>query len=335
LRHYRDWLQEYEDLAIELLRNSVKREALRLEIKRLRTQSRLFHTRHWTDEFTKALQGVWEQFKANSNAQRGPLPSLSTADLRAWHKEGSPRATPHSHQFSTDPPLSAGVVDTPLLQDGDFAQPGLLSFFTDEMIKIFHAAGQHILLNIGGISARPGWINVNAQAGPGIHLQAHMSEMSMFPDDTVTAIYSSHTFEHIPYFTNVSALTTLKEWYRVLRPGGRLMVAVPDMRVLAKAILDDSLDLQDRFQLMKMVFGAQTDDYDFHYAGYDLELLSSFLRSAGFCEIEKVDTFGLFSDTSTISFRGYNISLNVMAKACNKSGVEVSVAIPSARKQQQ
>lgn len=324
-------LQEYEDLAIELLRNPVRREALRQEIKRLRTQTRLFHTRYWTDEFMKTLQGLWEQFQINN--PDGPFPGLSGSAVRAWHKDFAPRPTPHPHQYSSDAPNFVGTVDAPILGDAELAPPGDFSFLSDEMWAIVKAANHNILLNVGGISKRAGWINVNAKAGPGTHLEADMSNLRMFPDNSVTAIYSSHTFEHVPFRSNASAFTTLQEWHRVLRSGGRLMIAVPNIRVLATAILDDALSLGERMMVLKMVYGAQTDEYDFHYAGYDLELLSAFLTSANFCEIEEVESFGLFADTSTLTFRGYQISLNVVAKACNKHGPEVDVGIPFVKKQ--
>jgi predicted SAM-dependent methyltransferase len=46
---------------------------------------------------------------------------------------------------------------------------------------------------------------VNVQDLPSTDIVADMSKLTMFPNDTVTAIYSSHTLEHTPFLLNDSA----------------------------------------------------------------------------------------------------------------------------------
>ncbi|KAF1332790.1 Acetylglucosaminyltransferase, partial [Globisporangium splendens] len=77
--------------------------------------------------------------------------------------------------------------------------------------------------------------------------------------------------------------------------------------------------IQDQYMVMKMMFGAQLDAYDVHKVGFFAPLLVDFLERAGFCEIERVDNFGLFNDTSAMVFRGTPISLNVQARVCDKN----------------
>lgn len=51
-------------------------------------------------------------------------------------------------------------------------------------------------------------------------------------------------------------------------------------------------------------------------AGYDEIVLSTLLRQAGFCDIERVADFNIVPDTSSMVFEGYEISLNLIAKPC-------------------
>ena len=47
--------------------------------------------------------------------------------------------------------------------------------------------------------------------------------------------------------------------------------------------------------------------------GWNFEFLRDYLNKAGFFELKKVDTFGLFEDTSDYKLSGLLISLNLIA----------------------
>jgi predicted SAM-dependent methyltransferase len=100
--------------------------------------------------------------------------------------------------------------------------------------------------------------------------------------------------------------------------GGVLMVSVPDLAVLARLFVSDQLSLDKRYIVMRMIYGGQTDPYDFHKGGFDFEILKMYLGKAGFCGSIRVADFKLFNDTSIMEFEGVNISINVIARACSK-----------------
>eukprot|EP01036_Dinobryon_divergens_P029774 gene29774-38919_t len=85
--------------------------------------------------------------------------------------------------------------------------------------------------------------------------------------------------------------------------------------------LDPSLSLQERWMVTMMIFGAQSDKFDYHYVGFNEDTLTYFLKEAGFCKIERVGNFNLgFGDTSEYVYLGYTISLNMVAKKCPTEG---------------
>ena len=53
-----------------------------------------------------------------------------------------------------------------------------------------------------------------------------------YPDNSVDEIRASHILEH---FSFAHAQQALKEWTRVLKPGGRIRIAVPDLDAKEKA----------------------------------------------------------------------------------------------------
>jgi len=56
-----------------------------------------------------------------------------------------------------------------------------------------------------------------------------------YDDETVYEIVCQHALEHIPHR---HVLKTLKEWYRVLTPGGELELGVPDIELCMQGFLD-------------------------------------------------------------------------------------------------
>lgn len=166
-------------------------------------------------------------------------------------------------------------------------------------------------LHIGGLLSSPGWEVLNANPGPHVDHVGNAEDLSRFEDHTFDIVYSSHVLEHFDYIDQLPQV--LKEWLRVLKPDGKMYVSVPDMDVLSKLFVSESLTLMERFHVMRMMFGGHTDQYDFHYVGLNEEFLGLFLYDAGFEEVTRVERFDFFNDTSRMLFKGVPISLNVIA----------------------
>jgi predicted SAM-dependent methyltransferase len=168
-------------------------------------------------------------------------------------------------------------------------------------------------LHIGGKVRMAGWELLNVVAGNSVDHIGNAKDLSRFAEDTFQEIYASHVLEHFDYAGELVA--ALKEWRRVLVPGGRLLVSVPDLDVLAALMLDkDHLSVDERRYVMQMIFGGHLDQYDYHQTGLNLEFLAAWLTDAGFVNIRQVDGFGLVSDTSSYAYKGHAISLNVIAE---------------------
>jgi FkbM family methyltransferase len=168
-----------------------------------------------------------------------------------------------------------------------------------------------IKLHIGGEEQREGWVILDALPGPIVDCVGNCNDLSFLPDESCSEVYASHVLEHLGY--NGELQKTLKGIHRVLKPGGRFCVSVPDLRTLSWLFLHPSLDRPARFHVMRMMFGGRTTGYDVHYTGFDLEFLGEFLYQAGFRDIRRVQDFGLFDDTSAVRFADVPISLNVEA----------------------
>ncbi len=167
-------------------------------------------------------------------------------------------------------------------------------------------------LHIGGQVRTPGWEVLDANPGPCVDHVGNASDLRRFEDGSFDQIYASHVVEHYDYQNQL--LATLKEWYRVLRPAGMLCVSVPDLDVLARLFIDRQLlSAQDRFLVMRMIFGGHIDAHDYHLVGLNEEFLTGYLHGAGFTGMRRVTGFGLFQDTSCLELKNIPISLNMTA----------------------
>jgi predicted SAM-dependent methyltransferase len=90
-------------------------------------------------------------------------------------------------------------------------------------------------LNLGcGSRYHPAWINVDfAPEDPAV-LSHDLRKGVPFPGEEFDVVYHSHVLEH---FSQQGAREFLRECLRVLKPGGTLRVAVPDLELIAKTYL--------------------------------------------------------------------------------------------------
>ena len=167
-------------------------------------------------------------------------------------------------------------------------------------------------LHIGGWEAKEGWKILNIQKRDNVDFVGDISDLSQFKDNSISEVYASHVFEHVKY---IDVKKTLSGIYRILVSGGKFYISVPNMNVLFRQFLEKKNQTKTKIKIMRMIFGGQIDEYDFHYFGWDFELLSGLLKNVGFDEIEKVEKFSIFThDTSNEDIDGELISLNLIAK---------------------
>lgn len=166
-------------------------------------------------------------------------------------------------------------------------------------------------LHIGGWEIKEGWKLLNIQGIPGADYVGDISDLRQFADGEFDKIYASHVLEHV---VQHQVKSTLRGIHRILKPGGIFAVSVPDLDVLCKVILGPEFDFETKHVAMRMMFGGQMDRHDFHFFGWNYEFMHAYLSAVGFRQIERVEEFGLFEDTSGYRPWGFPISLNVIAQ---------------------
>ncbi len=167
-------------------------------------------------------------------------------------------------------------------------------------------------LHIGGKQPHPDWKILDVEPRPEVDFVCDAADLSQFPDESISAIYASHVLEHFYYGLNYELSLVLMEWFRVLAPTGQLMISVPNLQTLCWLYCDPKNTKEERFALMRMLFGGQVNEYDVHKVGLDADILAGFLSDVGFANMQIIDEFHLFQDCSALRWKGQLISLNVI-----------------------
>lgn len=137
-------------------------------------------------------------------------------------------------------------------------------------------------LNVGaGRNRKSGYVGVDIVKGKGVDKIAPAWDMP-FDDKSVDEIYTHHIIEHI----GIHDLDkTLKEFARVLKKGGKLIIICPDFEKHLKRWLDGDAKYRWGFGL-KMLLGYQTHEGQFHKNGFTIKRFKHLLPSYGFNIIE-------------------------------------------------
>ena len=128
----------------------------------------------------------------------------------------------------------------------------------------------------------PGFIHVDAVDFPHIDHVATIDNLSFVPDNSVELIYNCHVLEH---FKRRDVDRVLREWLRVLIPGGVLRISVPDFASLCEVYQrEKNLNL-----VIGALFGRQDYLYNIHSNVFDFAALSGQLHNAGFVDVARYD----------------------------------------------
>lgn len=99
-------------------------------------------------------------------------------------------------------------------------------------------------------------------------------------DGTVDVVRASHCLEH---FGHRETLNVLKEWVRVLKPGGVLKVAVPDWDFI---VSEAARGNPNRLPLEGYVMGGHVDGDDHHGALFTKQKLAHLMTLAGLTDLK-------------------------------------------------
>ncbi|MEW5890865.1 MAG: methyltransferase domain-containing protein [Pseudomonadota bacterium] len=149
-------------------------------------------------------------------------------------------------------------------------------------------------LNLGcGDKILPGYVNVDvveARAGMKPDVICDLHDLAPFEDDSADEILSVHVVEH---FWRWEIRDVLREWVRVLKPGGRMIVECPNLLSACQTFLQnpDQFSREDSSgqRTMWVFYGdpGWKDPLMIHRWGYTPGSLTMLLQEAGLANVHQ------------------------------------------------
>lgn len=175
------------------------------------------------------------------------------------------------------------------------------------------SAGQipPLALHVGcGERHVPGFVHIDIRPLPRLDYVHPIDDLPMFADDSVDLIYNCHVLEH---FGRQETQRPLREWFRILKPGGVLRTAVPDLA----ACFEVYRETGDLNLIHGLLYGRQDYFENTHFIGFDWAYLKGQLEQAGFAAVRRYDyretVHKDHDDYSQAYLLGRLVSLNVEA----------------------
>jgi Methyltransferase domain len=141
----------------------------------------------------------------------------------------------------------------------------------------------HAKLHLGcGSRHIDGFVNIDLLSGLADVL-ADCTRLGFIKSGSASHVLVEHMLEHL---SRAGAASALREWARLLEPGGVLEVEVPDVlwcleNFLAAPEAERYRDVYEGKGAIAAVYGLQTNPGQFHQFGYTPDHLSECVKAAG------------------------------------------------------
>jgi len=157
-----------------------------------------------------------------------------------------------------------------------------ISLFESVNCQLINGTNELMKLNVGCGSAKiDGYINIDASVNLNADAVFDIRRGMPYPDNSVEEILFFHAIEHIEekYHQFI-----LEEFWRVLIPGGNVLISYPEFEKVATNYIENYRGMRTFWK--NTIYGLQRYPGDYHVSLMDSEILAVKLQEIGFIDIE-------------------------------------------------
>jgi len=129
------------------------------------------------------------------------------------------------------------------------------------------------------------WVNVDIDGD--CDLKHDIRTRLPFEMNSVDFIYACHCVEH---FTRFEWAVMKKDWYRVLKGGGKIEIRCPDLEVACRKFLTEPHKFTGVVSAHDMIYGSQDVIWQMHHQGFNKDRIKKELEDEGFTVTECYNT---------------------------------------------
>lgn len=237
-------------------------------------------------------------------------------DVEAYHLEGGTRGNDDKSKLKKGPEWFLKERETWSKFNEDFKridakaiEVRIASLNRDGGIEAPTQAG--IKLEIGcGYNPQPGFEHLDVRKLPHVEYVCDFAQEPLpFEANTLEEILSNHSIEHISFR---KLPFVLGEWFRTLKPGGRVFLRTPDLEFICKTYLaggttpewpgDEafvkanlSTEVTPAWWANLKLFAGQDYPSNFHFLCFDFPMIKSLLERIGFDKVARLKIEPVFS----------------------------------------
>lgn len=153
-----------------------------------------------------------------------------------------------------------------------------------------------IKLDLGsGFIKRDGFLSVDIDKNCTPDIIADIRTLKPIKNNSVDEIFTSHTLEHVSLD---DLFHTLRTFYRVLKPGGKITIIVPDTFRACKDWVDGTITTK-QFEWVIMGGDPTATKFQLHRNIFSDKKLERFILISGFVKITVEDTLDGYELTAT------------------------------------
>jgi len=151
----------------------------------------------------------------------------------------------------------------------------------------------------GESKPKPGFVGVDIRKNKYVKYVCNAWDIGSFvKKETISEIYSRHFFEHLTF---KQADKTLRAWWKILAPSGKIQIILPDIEYHIKQFLSDDYSTPSEANpkwtnlehALAGFWGWQregdAETWDLHKSGYSYKSLKEKLLKHGFTDIKRLD----------------------------------------------